>query len=605
MAVVGYRYLFGLHMGVSRGPVDELVEVRVGDRPAWRGSVTGNANVTIDAYNLFGGDAGEGGVQGQLDVMMGGPTQTCAAASPALHTMLGGGAVPGWRRAFTVFFNGIVTGMNPYPKPWKFRFRRALQGWDGEVWQPSLAVIPLTRELAPSEIPQPVGGARETTVLQAGVGGAPDVNNDITISLASTLPAASTILGLENLQIEIATGGEQPNFSVTPFNGVTGWEIVGTNLIIREATWYTGAPYSYYASYRVTNDVTTLPDAGPFIGTIKAMNPAHIIYECLTNREWGRGRPRAQLNDLSFTVAAQTLFNEGFGLCMRWVRRDSIESFVQQVLDHIGGVLYTDRRTAQLTLKLIRNDYTFANLPVFDTSSGILEIRADDVAANSTVINEIQITYRDPISDKERIVKVRNLASMQASGGLFNSVKRTYIGLPTADLATRVAQRDLKATGISLRRFTLVCDRRAYNVSPGSVIRIRDAVRSIPDMAVRVGRVEDGTHLDGKITLTVMQDVFSTPSTSFMGTEPPRWVPPSNLPCVGRHAVFEMPYFALARTMAAPDFALVDETSAYFGVALEQGSPRNASYILAIRESAPSLDDTPEGEGYYCGYEAP
>ena len=28
MAVVGYRYLFGIHMGVCRGPVDEIVEIR-------------------------------------------------------------------------------------------------------------------------------------------------------------------------------------------------------------------------------------------------------------------------------------------------------------------------------------------------------------------------------------------------------------------------------------------------------------------------------------------------------------------------------------------------------------------------------------------------
>ena len=33
--VAGYRYLFGIHMGVCRGPIDELVEIRVGDRTAW------------------------------------------------------------------------------------------------------------------------------------------------------------------------------------------------------------------------------------------------------------------------------------------------------------------------------------------------------------------------------------------------------------------------------------------------------------------------------------------------------------------------------------------------------------------------------------------
>lgn len=74
----GFRYLFGIHMGICRsGPdgVDELCEVRVGDRTAWVGSVTENATVAIDAYNLFGGEDSEGGVQGTMHVLMGADDQ--------------------------------------------------------------------------------------------------------------------------------------------------------------------------------------------------------------------------------------------------------------------------------------------------------------------------------------------------------------------------------------------------------------------------------------------------------------------------------------------------------------------------------------------------
>lgn len=67
----GFRYLFGIHMGVCRGPVDELVEARVGDRTAWFGSVTQNQKVPVDAYNLFGGEDKEGGVQGDMWVLFG------------------------------------------------------------------------------------------------------------------------------------------------------------------------------------------------------------------------------------------------------------------------------------------------------------------------------------------------------------------------------------------------------------------------------------------------------------------------------------------------------------------------------------------------------
>ena len=67
---VGYRYFFDLQMGICRGSaidqaVDELVEVRVGDRTAWKGSLTESGSVYISKYNLFGGDECDGGVQGR------------------------------------------------------------------------------------------------------------------------------------------------------------------------------------------------------------------------------------------------------------------------------------------------------------------------------------------------------------------------------------------------------------------------------------------------------------------------------------------------------------------------------------------------------------
>lgn len=90
MPISGYRYLFGVHMGVCRGPVDEIAEIRVGDRTAWTGSVTSNQHVPIDALDLFGGEDGEGGVQGDLCVMMGNSDQV---ACPGLVSMLNNGSL--------------------------------------------------------------------------------------------------------------------------------------------------------------------------------------------------------------------------------------------------------------------------------------------------------------------------------------------------------------------------------------------------------------------------------------------------------------------------------------------------------------------------------
>jgi hypothetical protein len=40
------------------------------------------------------------------------------------------------------------------------------------------------------------------------------------------------------------------------------------------------------------------------------MNPAHIIYECATNPDWGRGLPRELVDNISFASAANVLYTK-------------------------------------------------------------------------------------------------------------------------------------------------------------------------------------------------------------------------------------------------------------------------------------------------------
>lgn len=136
---IGFNYLFGIHMGLGRGPVDELVAVKVADRIAWQGSVTSSGRVLIENPDLFGGEEKEGGIEGPLDVMMGEPTQV---APQSMHQVFGS-PLPGFRRMMTVFFDGLISSMNPYPKKWSFRVRRSTAGWDGPVFRPDLATIVL------------------------------------------------------------------------------------------------------------------------------------------------------------------------------------------------------------------------------------------------------------------------------------------------------------------------------------------------------------------------------------------------------------------------------------------------------------------------------
>jgi hypothetical protein len=367
------------------------------------------------------------------------------------------------------------------------------------------------------------------------------------------------------------------------------------------------APYSFLRSIGLTGTFIDSGQDGDIAPNlqIKAMNPSHIIYECLTNRQWGRGLPVSSLDMTSFEDAAQELFNENFGLCMKWARTDDIATFVQSILDHIGGALFQDRTTTLMTLKLIRADYLKSDLPLYTVNNGIIAITDATVAAASILTNEVVVTYHDPVSDEDRTVNAQNLASLQASGGAFVSLPKAYPGIPTPELAARVAQRDLRVNAIGLRKFTIKMDRRGWKLQPGAPLRIEDVSRKIPDMVVRIGRIEDGTLLDGSVTITAVQDVFSMPAASYTSIQPVNHVPPNFQPCIGRHEVFELPYFMVYRATTPADLANFDDTSAFIGTVVERGQSMNTGYQLAIRTSAPTDEDWPTNDDLFCGYVLP
>lgn len=669
---VGYKYLFGVHMGIGRGPVDALHEIRVADKQAWFGKATGNTTIQINKPNLFGGDDKEGGVKGPLELMMGESDQE---ASSGLKTMLGS-VLPGFRGAFTAFYNGLVSVNNPYPKPWKFRLNRTLKGWDGTPWYPEKCRITLVEE-----VPETVWGHNFTfsdpVVNDEGLAEYVAPAGTFTFAnmwLRSTVPFTGRkyvefdlkgpapagcyvgVIGRTAWDSDSAaypanpysnptylisnnnTGGSQPGPVV---NGVE-LGTVGTyftapctvGVLIDYSTRelkisVNGGPlFSYslpagdfdpyltayvtptrshtvairkYANQWKHAPTGATPFGQPFVPGAYSMNAAHIIYECLTNRVWGRGLDVAKLDVASFFAAANTLFAENFGLCLKWTRKDSIENFIQGVIDHIGATLYVSRTTKLYTIKLIRGNYDLNDLPLFDTESGILSISDASVASIGSTVNAVQVKYRDWQNDEEGTVSVKNSASIVAAGGIVNQVSRDFPGIPTPTLALRVAQRELRAVSTALRKFTITMDRRGEDFAPGDVFAIQDPKRGLPKMAVRVGRVEDGTLLDGKITLTVVQDVFTLPVTTMAADVPSTWVPPNTQPCIDQQRVIEAPYFLMVRNLSKSELDYVGQDSGYIATLNSRGQPLNQGYKIAVRPDAPTSDDNASNDSYTCG----
>lgn len=396
---VGYWYGMGLHFGVCHGPVDALLAIESGGRIAWSGAQSANGDIAISRPDLYGGEEREGGIDGTLSVMMGGPTQTANSYLASVQ----GTPQPAYRGILGCVFRGWISANNPYVKPWAFRVRRTLAGWGTAVWYPAKA------------------------------------------------------------EITLSTGD-------------------------------------------------------------KAANPAHIIYECLTNPDWGMGYNPGMIDAASFAAAADLLHAEGFGLCIQWAKQTSIEAFIQSVADHAGLVVGQSRHTGLFTLRAVRGGYSIPALMLLDPSN-VLEVHIER-ATGAESVNEITVQYIDVTTGQEAVVTMQNMAAIQSQGGVVSQTL-SYPGLPTAQLAGRVAARDLRVRSTPLARLRLRTNRRAWQLAPGDVARITWPQLGITNMPIRILAVDYGSLTDGIIQIDAAEDVFGLPNTAYTAPQANLWAAPS------------------------------------------------------------------------------
>lgn len=237
------------------------------------------------------------------------------------------------------------------------------------------------------------------------------------------------------------------------------------------------------------------------------MNPAHIIRECLVNSVWGLGLPESMLNNAMFEAAAQTLYDERFGLSMIWTRQDTIETFVSEVLDHIRAAFFFDPASGLICLKLLRDDYDRNTLPILTPSNCV--VKTFKRRSPAEVTNEIVVTWTNPTSEKEEVVTMQSLGSIVANSGEVVQDNRNYYGVTRASLAAELCARDLAEATAPLATAEVEADRSFSRVVPGDVLKLTDPENGANEIIMRVMKVNYGRPGASKIALSLTEDIFS------------------------------------------------------------------------------------------------
>jgi hypothetical protein len=236
------------------------------------------------------------------------------------------------------------------------------------------------------------------------------------------------------------------------------------------------------------------------------MNPAHIVYEVLTNSNFGYGEPGASIDEVSFGAAADQFVTENFGLNIQWVNTDELEGFLGEVCSHAGMVLGEDPTTGKYTLTLLRDNYVAADLDLIDEDTVIEMVRYSRQGWGETV-NEINVFYTDPDSFKSTGVPVHDLGNIRSQGRVISQAVQ-FPGIRNAGVAQTVAARELAQRSTPLGRGTIRCSRRAWKYQQGHVFRFSWEKEGLVDVVHRVMAIRKGTLEDGSIEIDIAEDIF-------------------------------------------------------------------------------------------------
>lgn len=259
-----------------------------------------------------------------------------------------------------------------------------------------------------------------------------------------------------------------------------------------------------------------------------AMNPAHIVRECLTDRVWGLGYPASSIDDTRFTALADTLYTEDFGLSIAWEGSEPIEDFILRIMEHVDGHLYVHPHTGLWSTVLIRGGIDPETLFTVDPSV-ILEMISFERVGFGDRVNDLTVIYHDRDTDQDTPVRIKDTGAIAVQQRIVSQTK-SYPGIDNKDLALRVAQRDLKVLSAGLANARIIVDRQGWEGVPGTPFKLTWPKYGIQDVVFRVANISTGTMEDGRLQVDIVEDYFGLPTGTYVGQEPSAWVPPNTAP---------------------------------------------------------------------------
>ncbi len=387
--------------------------------------------------------------------------------------------------------------------------------------------------------------------------------------------------------------GKLSGFPLPAFRGVL-------SLVLRQC--YVAAMNPYLKTWAVF----ARRNVAPWYPTKSAigvdMNPAHIVRDALTNTQYGLAVSQVRIDDASFTAAADTLHAEGMGLSAFWqTSAQSAEDFIGSIAEIVDASVYEDQASGKWVMRLSRDNYTVANLLVLDRSN-IARVERFSQPLPGDLTSEVVLTYRDRETGTQASVMAHDIAVLAMQAGAPVRATIDMPAIPTAEIAAKVAARELRQLSASLARADIIANRQAWDLNIGDVFRWQWPDYGITEMVMRVVSVGRGRLTDGRIRLQCVQDIFSAASAVYAAPAASGWSPPLSAPAASPNRIMiEAPYWVLVRDVIGefPSlFADLDPAAGLLLAAASRPSGDAYDYRLLTRVGTAAYAD--RGSGTWC-----
>lgn len=286
-------------------------------------------------------------------------------------------------------------------------------------------------------------------------------------------------------------------------------------------------------------------------------NPMCVLYELLTDDEWGFGFPTGDVDVTALTAAADTLYNEGNGFSMVLDKVVDAGTFLREIERQIDGVVFLDQHSGQWSINLARSDYDVDLIPQVVREDGdVLETKDWNPGTWESLVNEVQLEFTDRTRDYFTTFAKGSNAANQRVQGRPEPVTIKMPGVKDADLAAQLADREIRTTSRPLAKVELELTREFWQLNPGDVFAWTDDVVGVEKLPMRVTRVDLGSLEHGRIAVQAVQDIYSYASAFNGAPQSVGWSEPTQdveeIPAA-RHLIHEAPYAIVRRDPDAPE----------------------------------------------------